>query len=129
MAKQYTASWITLIDAILFDADPTSANSANMNVDGFRGVWVLLNIDSTGTGAHVIRFLPQFSDDGGTTYWDYEEGIWASMIFEDVDTASGVTKAFLLPFEGIDDWRMRVVCTGTDATYKFTVTVKAKVFK
>lgn len=123
------AAWTTLIDAVLFDDDPTSQNSAVMDVDGYRGVWVLLNIDSTGTSAQIIQFVPQFSDDGGTTYWDYGEGFWASMIFEDVDTASGVKKAFLLPVEGIDDWRMRVVCTGTDATYKFTVTVKARAFK
>ena len=121
-------SWTTLIDAVLLDDSPTSATSANMAVDGMRGAWVLLNIDSTLTPTDV-RFVPQFSEDGGTTYYDYLEGVWASMYFEDADTASGITRAFYLPFAGVDDWRMYVVATGTSSSAKFTITVKARAYR
>lgn len=120
--------WTTLIDAVVFDDDPTSQNSANMNVKGCRGVWLYLDIDSTATPT-TIQFIAQFSPDGGTTYADYTEGLWASLFFEDTETASGIKRIFHLPVEGIDDWRLRVVCVGTDATNKFTVTAKARAYR
>ncbi|MFQ5858981.1 MAG: hypothetical protein ACE5LU_25555, partial [Anaerolineae bacterium] len=125
---QTEATWTTLVNAVRLDDSPTSYNSANMDVDGYRGAWVLIDVDSTLTPTDV-RFLAQFSDDGGTTYWDYEEGLWASLYFEDQDTASGVKKVFDLPLEGIDDWRIRVVATGTNATNYFDVTVKARGYR
>lgn len=122
------AAWTTMIDGTVFDAAPTSENSANMSVTEFAGAWVLLDIDST-LAPTDITFTPQFSDDSGTTYYDFQEGIWASMVFEDTQTASGIKKAFHLPLAGIDDWRISVVTTGTDATNKFTVTVKARAYR
>lgn len=122
------ASWTTLIDNVTFDDDPKEMVSALMDVAGSRGVWVLLEVDSVGAPTDV-RFLPQFSNDGGTTFWDYEEGIWASMYFEDLDAASGLKKAYHLPLGGVDSWRVRVVCTGTDETRKFVVTVRARAYR
>ena len=114
--------WITIIDAIQIDDAPTFYNSAMQSTPGMAGAWVLIAIDSTLAPTN-LRILAQWTDDGGTTWWDFEEGLWASLYWEDLDTAAGINKAFNLPLGGIDDWRIRAVGTGTDATNYFTVTV------
>ena len=122
------AAWTTLIDAIRIDDAPTFYNSAAMDVTEWNAVWVLIDIDST-LAPTDLRVMAQFSDDAGTTWWDFEEGLWASLYWEDTDTAAGINKAFLLPCGGIDDIRIRVVGTGTDATNFFDVTVLARAFR
>jgi hypothetical protein len=122
------SSWATLINGTVFDDDPTEENSSAVDVSGYRGMWLELNIDST-LAPTDITFLPQFTDDDGTTWWDYQEGIWASMVFEDTQTASGIKKVFHLPLAGIDSMRIRVVATGTDGSNFFTVTVKGRAYR
>jgi hypothetical protein len=112
----------TIIDAVQIDDAPTSYNSAMQSTPGMAGALVLIAIDSTLAPTN-LRVLAQYTDDGGTTYWDFEEGLWASLYWEDTDTTSGVHKAFNLPLY-YPDWRIRIVGTGTDATNYFTVTVK-----
>jgi hypothetical protein len=121
-------AWTTLINAIRLDDDPTSYNSAAMDVDGWSAVWILIDIDST-LAPTDIRILAQFSHDGGTTWWDFVEGLWASLYWEDTDTASGLLSAFLLPLGGIDTFRIRAVGTGTNAGNFFDVTVLARAFR
>ena len=116
------AAWTTIIDDVRIDDAPTFYNSAMQSTPGYAGAWVLIDIDSTLAPTN-LRVLAQWTDDGGTTWWDFEEGLWASLYWEDTDTAAGVNKAFNLPLGGIDDWRIRVVGTGTDATNYFDVTV------
>ena len=122
------AAWTTLVNAIRLDDAPTEYNSANMDIDSYKGVSVLISIDST-LAPTGVQFIPQVSDDGGTTYWDYLVGYWASMFFEDADTAAGILRSFDLPIGGFDSWRMRVVATGTDATNYFDVSVLARAYR
>ena len=122
------AAWTTLIDAIRIDDAPTFYNSALMDVAGYSAVWVLIDIDST-LAPTDLRVLAQFSDDAGGTWWDFEEGLFASLYWEDTDTAAGINKTFLLPCGGIDDIRIRIVGTGTDATNFFDCTVLARAFR
>ena len=119
------AAWTTLINAVRLDDDPTYYYSAALDVEDYDAVWVLIFIDSTLAPTNV-RILAQFSDDAGTTWWDFEEGFWAALYWEDVDTASGVKKALLLPCTGIDTLRIGAIATGTDATNYFDVTVKCR---
>ena len=72
------AAWTTLINAIVLDDDPTEYNSALYDVAGESAVWVLISIESAGAPTN-IRILPQISHDDGTTWWDFEEGLWASL--------------------------------------------------
>ena len=122
------AAWTTLIDDVRIDDDPTFFNSDPLDVSVYNACWILIDIDSTLAPTH-LRVLAQFSDDAGTTWWDFEEGLWASLGWEDTDTASGINKAFMLPCGGIDDIRIRVVGTGTDATNFFDVSVLARPFR
>ena len=121
------AAWTTLIDAVRLDDDPTVYNSAALDVRGYGMVALLVSIDSTLTPTDV-RLLPQFSDDDGTTWWDFEEGLWASLYWDDASTATVIYKAFVLPVAGFDSLRIRAVATGSDATNYFDVTVHARPF-
>ena len=122
------AAWTTLHSAVRLDDSPTSANSANVDCDGYRGAWILCDIDST-LAPTTLQIIAQFSEDGGTTYWDYVEGVWASLFYEDTVVASGITHAYHLPLEGIDDFRIRIVAVGSDASKYFDVTIKARLYK
>jgi len=121
------AAWTTLIDAVRLDDAPTFYNSAALYIEGYSMVALLVSIDST-LAPTDVRLLAQFSDDGGTTWWDFEEGLWASLYWEDTATATEIHKAFVLPVAGFDHVRIRAVATGTDATNYFDVTVKARPF-
>ena len=122
------AAWTTLVDDIRIDDDPTSYNSAGLDVSEHNACWILIDIDSTLAPTH-LRVLAQFSHDAGTTWWDFEEGLWASLGWEDTDTASGINKAFMLPCGGIDLMRIRIIGTGTDATNFFDCTLLARAFR
>lgn len=120
--------WTTLVNAVRIDDDPTSFNSAAQDSTGMSGAWILISIDST-LAPTDLRILAQWSNDAGTTWWDFEEGLWASLMWEDTDTAAGILKAFLLPLGGIDTYRIRVIGTGTNAGNFFDVTVLSRLFR
>ena len=122
------AAWTTLVDDIRIDDAPTSYDSAGMDITDYNAVWILIDIDST-LAPTTLRVLAQYTHDGGTTWWDFEEGLWASLFWEDTDTAAGINKAYLLPCGGIDEIRIRLVGAGTDATNYFDVTVLARSFR
>lgn len=124
---QTQSDWTTLVDNVRLDNNPTQWCSEGMDTTGLSGLWVLIGVDSNGTPT-LLRVLAQWSDDGGTTWWDFEEGLWASLCWEDQDTTSGINKAYLLPCGGIDLIRFCVIGTGTTAANWFEVTVKARGF-
>jgi hypothetical protein len=117
----------TLIDGIVFDADPTTYNSDNQDVSQWRNFLLFLDVASSGTPT-TIRFILQFSDDGGTTYYDYllDHFVWLG--YEDQDTASGITHCYDGVCHG-RDMRLRAVATGTDGSNTFTVTAKIEFYR
>lgn len=121
-------SWTTIMNAQRLDDDPTEANSSTHDVDGWAGAWVLFDIDSNGSPTR-LRATAQFSDDNGTTWWDYKINVWAALLWEDQDTASGLTEAILLPCGGIDDVRIHMEATGSGASDYFDVTIKIRAFR
>lgn len=118
-------NWTTLINNARIN-DSVSHCSASMDARNWSASWILIYVTSTLTPT-LLRILIQFSDDG-VTWWDFEEGLWASLCWEDVDTVSGVKKAYLLPLGGISNIRVCAIGTGTDANNFFDVTVKARQF-
>lgn len=123
---QADAAWTELIDERIDDA-PTSICSNAMDVTHESGVWVWIEIDST-LAPTLLRFQAQYSYDGGTSWADYEEGLWASLCWEDLDTADGVEKIYRLDCGGVDTIRICAIGTGTDATNYFDVVVRARGF-
>ena len=84
-------------------------------------------MDSTAAPTYV-RILAQYSTDGGTTWFNYEEGLWASLGWEDLDTALGVYKIFRLDCGGIDLIRFQAIGTGTTAANRFQVNLWVRGF-
>lgn len=120
-------NWIKAIDVTLDDS-PTSFSSAAYDVTSCTGAAVHISILSTGAPT-TVRVLPQFSDDGGLLWTDYEEGLWASMFWEDTDTASIIRKTYTLPISGEDTLRFRVIGAGTGAQATFAIVVKFRAFR
>jgi len=120
-------AWPTLVNAVVFDAVTTAFNSIALDISGEGAIWVLIFVQSVGAPTN-IRVLPQFSSDASVTWWDFEEGLWASLMWEDTDTAAGIHKAYLLPCGGQDLLRFNVVATGTGVGATFTVTIHARAF-
>ena len=123
----YADEWTTAIDTELSNA-PTQYTSIAYDISTTTGAWVLIYIDSTNVPTDV-RIQAQFSHDGGVTWWCYEEGLWASLIWEDTDTATGIRLTYLLPCGGQDTLRFRAVGTGTTAANRFTVQVLFRPFR
>ena len=119
-----SASIVTLIDAVEFNATTTTYNSAAVKCGAWKHFLLYLNVDSTATPTD-IQFIVQFSDDGGTTWWTYKQGLFASLFYEDQDTASGIYECFSGDVAG-RTMRLRAVATGTTAANKFTVTAKVE---
>ena len=117
-----------LADDIRIDDDPTSYTTGAISVKGWSALWMLVKIDSTLAPTN-IRILPQFSIDGGNTWYDFEEGLWASLYWEDTDTATQIQKCFLLPCGGVDQVRFVLTGTGTDATNYFDVNLVVRQFR
>lgn len=116
----------TLVNAQVFDNVQTAYNSAAVATDPWRHFLLFLDVDSTATPTD-IQFIVQFSDDNGTTWYSYKQGLFASLFYEDQDTASGIFECFSGEVAG-RDMRLRVVATGTTAANKFTVTAKVEFY-
>lgn len=79
-----------------------------------------LDIDSTGTGTHEICFVPQFAVVRHGRFHDYPQGLFASLCYEDTDTAAGLYESF----SGLCDgrfFRLRTHTANVSATLYFTV--------
>lgn len=109
-----------LIDNVRFNGSPAIRNTAPFDMSAWAGAWVKIDINSNNTPTD-IRFLPQVSLNGA--WCDFEEGLWASLYWEDQDTADGVTKSFNLPVGGVDALRFVVTATGVDSDDYFDVSL------
>ena len=112
----------TPIVARVFNNVLTALDSPSYDTDRWRKFLLFLDIDST-LAPTTIQFIPQFSDDGGTDWFDYKQGLFASLFYEDTDTASGIKECFSGECAG-RLFRLRAVAVGTDATNLFLVTAR-----
>ncbi len=117
----------SLAAAEVFDDIQSTFTSPTITIGDLFGHFTLfLNIDST-LAPTDIRFIVEFSNDGGTTWYEYRQGVFASLFYEDVDTASGLLVAFSGDNAGAE-FRLRIVAVGTDVTNLFTVTADVEFF-
>lgn len=117
---------VTLIDGILLDDDPTSYNSDAVAVDPWTDFLLMLSVLSANTPT-TVQFIVQFSDDGGSTWYSYLQGLFAALFYEDADTATVVRECFSGKVQG-RDMRVRAVGVGTGASDTFTVTAKLELW-
>ena len=89
----------------------------------FRHFNLNLNIDSTSTPTD-LRIQVQFLDTQSGKWHTYKQGLFASLYYEDTDTASGILEMFSGECAGR---AMRIVLTGTGTTSSAYFTVSASV--
>lgn len=95
----------------------SSVTSSTFIADGYRRSLAMLTVSDTGsTDTHRVQFIPQFQDATGSNWFDYREGVWASMIFSGNQLQSSTfRRAHSLPLDG-RKMRFNVVRDSTQAT-------------
>jgi hypothetical protein len=114
----------TLVNNITFNAITTSLNSEGVVSSGFREFILYFTMVSANTPTR-IQFIPQFSNDAGTTWFSYLQGPWASMMFEDTVMATAITECYSGPVFATR-FRLRTVATGTTSTNTFRITASVE---
>lgn len=127
--------WVTLIDDVELNAIVTGVHSEPYDVRGYSGCQVHIYVNSSGAPTD-IRILPRFSPDYDgvmppvDAIWSAsEEGLWASLFWEDLDTADGEWKTYYLPCAGQDWVYFSARGAGTTAVNVFRVTVIVRKFR
>jgi len=120
IAKLYTKTTHVFVDAVVFDDDPTTYTATGLDVSAYRKFQLLIDLAVTLAPTDIVIRV-EFSDDD-VTYYRYVEGPFGDLRYEDVAGAKleSVPGKCIAPY-----MRIYVVATGTDATNKFTLTVKA----
>ena len=104
-------------------------SSITMDVHEASAVWIGLSVEST-LAPTDIRFTPQFSYGGDSAvFYDFLEGLWASMMFDDTDTAAGILRTYLLPCGGAYFLRFQTIATGANVGNFFDVRIMAQPFR
>ncbi len=107
------------------DDDPTTVSSdvdgihaAPIDCSSYRNFSLELEILSTASPTD-IEFFVEFSNNGGTTWRHYAQGLFASLVYSDLSVATLRSEVFTGLVVG-DMFRLRVVGTGTTAVNFFT---------
>ena len=116
----------TLLSAVVFNAVTTAQNSDSLDCSKFRRFLLTLALLSASTPTD-IRFIVQFSNDGGTTWFDYKKNEFVSLFYEDQDLATVQYECYAGEVAG-RLMRLRAVATGTTASATFTVTAKVELY-
>lgn len=115
---------VSLFSAQVFNNTTTSANSSAVDVSGAR--WAVIYIDLAESGNPTdIRLIPQFSNDGGTTWFDWSVDQWVDLRY--VDAQMPLTESIPLNYVIGTDFRLRAVATGTTASDTFTLSADIEV--
>lgn len=115
----------TLHNAQVFNNTTTTANGSTLDVSANIGRYILVYYDIAVANAPTsIRLVPQFSLDGGTTWFDYSVDQWVEMRF--VPGQMPLKECCPLNYVIGPLFRVRIDAVGTTATATFTVTLKAE---
>lgn len=120
MSKK-TENIITLVDNVRIDDNPTSYTSAELAVAAWSYCLFYITIDST-LAPTDIQIILEFSNNDGSTWFQYRNDFWGDLRYEDTATASGINHCISSPLAG-SLMRVRVVGTGTTSTAYFDISV------
>lgn len=117
---------IMLLDQVVFNNLVSSEVSDGVPCQGFRHFGLFLRIKSSGAPTDV-RFIIEFYDQWAKKWYVYKQGLFASLYYEDADTATEVDECFSGDCAG-RQMRVRVVATGTTSTLTFTVSAAVELW-
>lgn len=110
---------VTPVNNQVFDNVQTSYTSAEINAAEYRKFLLRIILGVTNAPG-TIKINVQFSEGGGT-FENYVQGPFGSLMYE--DTAGAKSECIGGDILG-GRMKINIVATGTDATNKFTLTVK-----
>ena len=110
---------LRLIGQLVLDAVTTSHNSDSVICGAFRKFALHVRVLSAGAPT-TVQFIVQFLNEVDGLWSTYKQGLFASLFYEDTDTATEVQECFVGDVLG-RQMRVRVVGVGTDAANTFTV--------
>lgn len=113
----------SLFSAQVFNNVTTAANSGNVDTSDHRYAVVFIDLQDAGAPTD-IRLIAQFSDDGGTTWYDYAVDQWVDLRYVPTQiTAAGGQLLEAIPLNYVIGslFRLRAVATGTTAVNTFTL--------
>ena len=90
----------------------------------FNPFVLYLDIDSTGTDDHYVTLVWEYWDERSGQWYEYNQGFWVGLTFEDVDTASGLHRCYTCDFSG-KTMRLKATCTGGSSVLYFTISAQA----
>lgn len=125
--KRLVSPLTTLLNAIVFNAATTSQNSDGVDCAKWDWFSLWLTMQSANTPT-TIQFIPQFSNDDGTTWFSFLQDMWAAAFWEDTVMATQINEVYYGRVVG-NDFRLRAVAVGTTATNTFTVTAKVQFWR
>ena len=101
--------------------------SRDVECGPYRRFALYLRLDSTGTDTHVVQVIVEFLDPQSMKWHQYNQGPFAALYYEDLDTATEKDDCY----EGFcvgRRMRVRLVGTNTSASLYFTVSVAVEFF-
>jgi len=109
---------VTLEEDQVLDDDPTSKNSDPVPTESYTHFALFLKVLSAGAPTDIV-FKIQFSNDGGTTWWDLQNDFFGDLRYSDAAVATVVNEVMDGPCSG-RLLRLRAVGTGTAVSDTFT---------
>lgn len=119
--RQEAEADISAIDAT-YDDSPTSNNSADVTITGYRTATLMFTLAESGAATYV-QFKIQAKD--GSNYFDLDNGFLQMLRFSVANIGGGISRAVKIPLPDCDTIRVRVETSGTTASDTITVSNSA----
>lgn len=100
--------------------------SEGLHCGAYRHFLLHLDIDSTSTPTD-LRIEVQFLEVQTGKWFTYKQGLFASLYYEDADTASGILECFSGDCAG-REMRLKLTGSGTTSTAYFTVSAAVEYY-
>jgi len=116
---------ISLFEGLVVN-DTNARYSDPITCLAFSKFLLLLYIDSTltPTDVHIeVEFLDQHTG----KWYSYKQGVYASLYYEDSDTASGIYECFMGECSG-RAMRLKITGSGTTSSAYFTISASVELF-
>ncbi len=115
-----------LLDQRVLDDAPTSVTSDALPVEDYRRFALYLRTLSAGAPT-TVQYIVEFLEPRSGKWHRYNEGVFASLYYEDTATATEQDDIYVGYCLG-RALRVRAVGTGTTASLTFTVSVAVELF-
>jgi len=100
----------------IFDGTTTTASSADIdNTPGYTKATLNFSLSSTNTPTRILFYMDT-KHSGGSVYMVQQNDFWSRYGYEDTGVASGVNHSVTFDCPVTDEFRIRVVATGTTGT-------------